>query len=69
MINIATREAEENRTGIERVYGAYHATIHFSAEDVPDAGKNLLESIMHSYAERRKLLNICDMGVIRKLKE
>lgn len=37
---------------LERKYGSYHARICFVAQDVPDAEKNLLESIMETYRQR-----------------
>ena len=36
---------------IEREYGGYHAKICFASEDVPDAEKNLLDSIMQAYRQ------------------
>lgn len=37
---------------IEREYGGYHAKICFAPQDVPDAEKNLLDSIMQAYRVR-----------------
>ena len=37
---------------LEREYGGYHAKICFASEDVPDAEKNLLDSIMQAYRQR-----------------
>ena len=59
---------EKGAVCIERTYGSCHARIYFAEEDVPDAGKLLLESLMHSYAERQKLPLIDDIGMINENK-
>ena len=57
---------EKDGVCIERTYGSCHARIYFAAEDIPDAGKLLLESLMHSYAERQKLQQLDDVGRINE---